>query len=123
MLATWVVGKHCQLPELARRLTECPFDVVCVTITKEVSSKTSTSSGADACKYASATASGAGRIKSIRIDPVAVDKRDIEMLEDLVTAACNDALRKAQELVEGEMGGLTGGLDLGQLGSLFSKGS
>ena len=67
------------------------------------------------------TATGAGRIQSIRIDPVAVDPRDVEMLEDLVTAACNDSLKRAQELVETEMGGLTGGLDLGDLGAMLGK--
>ena len=68
-----------------------------------------------------AVATGAGRIQSVRIDPVAVDPRDIEMLEDLITAACNDSLKRAQELVEKEMGSLTGGLDLGNLGSLLGK--
>ena len=57
----------------------------------------------------------------MRIDPVAVDPRDVEMLEDLITAACNDSLKRAQEMVEGEMGGLTGGLDLGDLGSMLGK--
>lgn len=66
-----------------------------------------------------AIATGAGRIKTIRIDPVAVDDRDVEMLEDLVVAAVNDSLRRAQELVESEIGGVTGGLDLGKLGALF----
>jgi len=64
-------------------------------------------------------ATGAGRIKSVRIDPVAVDRRDVEMLEDLIVAGVNDSLRRAQEMVEGELGGLTGGLDLGNLAGLF----
>jgi hypothetical protein len=68
-----------------------------------------------------AVATGAGRIQSVRIDPVAVDPRDVEMLEDLITAACNDSLKRAQELVENEMGGLTGGLDLGDLGAMLGK--
>ena len=68
-----------------------------------------------------ATATGGGRIQSVRIDPVAVAPRDIEMLEDLITAACNDSLKRAQEMVESEMGGLTGGLDLGDLGSMLGK--
>ncbi len=67
------------------------------------------------------TATGAGRVAKIRIEPVAVDPRDIEMLEDLITAAVNDALRRAQETVQKEMGGVTGGLDMGELGSLFSQ--
>ena len=66
-------------------------------------------------------ATGAGRIKNVRIDPVAVDKRDIEMLEDLITAAVNDSLRRAQEMVEGELGGITGGLDLNNLAGIFGN--
>jgi len=65
------------------------------------------------------TASGSGRIKTIRIDPVAIDKRDVEMLEDLIVAGVNDSLRRAQEMVEAELGGLTGGLDLSSLSGLF----
>lgn len=67
------------------------------------------------------TANGSGRIKSVRIDPVAVDQRDVEMLEDLVVAAVNDSLRRAQEMVESELGSLTGGLDLSNLAGLFGN--
>jgi DNA-binding YbaB/EbfC family protein len=66
-------------------------------------------------------APGDGRIQSVRIDPVAVDKRDVEMLEDLVTAAVNDALRRSKELVEKEMGKVAGGMDLGPLGDMLGK--
>ncbi|MBJ94514.1 MAG: YbaB/EbfC family nucleoid-associated protein [Rickettsiales bacterium] len=66
-----------------------------------------------------ATANGSGRIKAIRIDPVAVDRRDVEMLEDLVVAAVNDSLRRAQEMVESELGSITGGLDLSSLAGMF----
>ena len=83
--------------------------------------KTMTAEGSAGGGIVTAQATGAGRIQSIRIEPVAVDSRDIEMLEDLVTAACNDALRRAQEMVEKEMGSLTGGLDLGGLGSMLGK--
>ena len=64
------------------------------------------------------TANGKGRIKSIKIDPVAVDKRDVEMLEDLVVAGVNDALRRASELMKGELGGMADGMGLGGLGGL-----
>ena len=67
------------------------------------------------------TATGAGKIRKIRIDPVAVDKRDVEMLEDLLVAAVNDALRRSSELVKNEMGDVTGGMDLGGLGDLLGK--
>lgn len=55
-------------------------------------------------------------IKDVRIQPEAVDPEDVELLQDLVLAAVNEALRSAQELAASKMGGLTGGLDLGGLG-------
>ena len=55
-------------------------------------------------------------VQQIKIDPAAVDPEDVEMLEDLVLAAVNEALRMAQELAQQKMGGVTGGLDLGGLG-------
>jgi len=67
------------------------------------------------------TATGAGKIRKIRIDPVAVDSRDVEMLEDLIVAAVNDALRRSSELVKKEMGDVTGGMDMGGLGDLLGK--
>lgn len=57
-------------------------------------------------------------IKDVRIDPDAVDPEDVELLQDLVLAATNEALRSAQELAASKMGGLTGGLDLGGLGGM-----
>lgn len=65
------------------------------------------------------TVNGHAKLKSIKIDPVAVDKRDIEMLEDLIVAAVNDALKRAQGAVESELGKVTGGMDLGGLQGLF----
>ncbi|MGN6373098.1 MAG: YbaB/EbfC family nucleoid-associated protein [Solirubrobacteraceae bacterium] len=62
--------------------------------------------------------SGDLEVKSVKIDPSAVDPEDVEMLCDLVLAATNQALRSAQELAAGKMGAATGGLDLGQLGGL-----
>lgn len=59
------------------------------------------------------TAYGRKEIKSIEIAPQAVDPDDIEMLEDLILAATNEALRAADESVSSEMGKLTGGLNLG----------
>jgi DNA-binding YbaB/EbfC family protein len=49
-------------------------------------------------------------IKSITIDPQAVDPGDVELLEDMVLAAVNEALRAAQELAASRLGGLAGGL-------------
>lgn len=55
---------------------------------------------------------GKQEIRSITIDPNAVDPEDVEMLQDLVLAATNDALRKSKEMAEGEMGALTGGMNI-----------
>ena len=49
-------------------------------------------------------------VKSIRIKPEAVDPDDVELLQDMVLAAVNEALRSAQELAASKLGGLAGGL-------------
>ncbi len=58
------------------------------------------------------TANGRQQILSIQIEKEVVDPDDVEMLQDLVLAAVNDALAKAQEMVSSEMGKLTGGLNI-----------
>jgi DNA-binding YbaB/EbfC family protein len=55
---------------------------------------------------------GEKQIQSIKIDPSAVDPEDIEMLEDLIMAAINDAIKKVDDMMAQEMGKLTGGLNL-----------
>ena len=60
--------------------------------------------------------SGDMRIQELTIDPDAVDPEDVDMLQDTVLAAVNEAIRQAQEHAEKKMGGLTGGMDLGGLG-------
>jgi hypothetical protein len=62
------------------------------------------------------TISGDLVLKDITIDPDAVDPEDVEMLQDTVLAAVNEAIRQAQEHAASKMGGLTGGMDLGGLG-------
>ena len=57
-------------------------------------------------------ANGRQQVVSISIDKEVVDPEDVEMLQDLVLAAVNDALTKAQEMVSGEMSKLTGGFNL-----------
>ncbi len=57
-------------------------------------------------------ADGSQRVVSIAIEKEVVDPQDVEMLQDLVLAAVNDALKKSQEMVSGEMGKLTGGLQI-----------
>ena len=60
------------------------------------------------------TATGGGEIKEIKIDPKAIDPDDPEMLEDMVLAAVNEALRSSQSLIESKLGPAMGGLhDLG----------
>ena len=58
-------------------------------------------------------------VREVKIDPGAVDPDDVEMLQDLVLAATNEALRSAQELAASKMGAATGGLGgAGGLGGL-----
>jgi DNA-binding YbaB/EbfC family protein len=60
-------------------------------------------------------ANGAKKILGIKISPEAVDPDDVEMLEDLITAAVNEALAKADDLMQQKMGSITGGMNLGGL--------
>ncbi len=62
---------------------------------------------------------GALEVREVRIDPVAVDPDDVEMLQDLVTAATNEALRAAQALAQQKLGGATAGVDLPNIPGLF----
>lgn len=57
-------------------------------------------------------ASGNNEIVSIEINPAVVDPEDLEMLQDLVLVAVNEALKKAQDMVAQEMNKLTGGLNI-----------
>lgn len=79
--------------------------------------KTMTAEGAAGGGLVKVTATGDGKIKAVRIDP-ALKGDDLEVMEDLIVAACNDALRRAGDLVGEHMSGVTGGLDLGNLGGL-----
>jgi len=62
-----------------------------------------------------AIASGSGELVDLRICPEVVDPGDVEMLTDLVIAAVREALEKARRLQEEKMGGVAGGLGLGDL--------
>ena len=68
-----------------------------------------TSSGGGAVKV---TIDGQQNIKSIKISPEAVTADDVELLEDMVLAAVNEALNKSKEAASGQLGGLTGGLKI-----------
>jgi DNA-binding YbaB/EbfC family protein len=61
-------------------------------------------------------ANGKQEITAIKIDPEVINRDDAQMLEDLVLAACNEALRKSRELVQQELSKLTGGLKIPGLG-------
>ena len=60
----------------------------------------------------SASVSGKKELLSVTIDPEAVDPDDVEMLQDLIVAAVNEALRKASDDASSQMSKLTGGLNL-----------
>ncbi|NLV25121.1 MAG: YbaB/EbfC family nucleoid-associated protein [Deltaproteobacteria bacterium] len=59
-----------------------------------------------------AKVNGKQQLLGLKIEPAAVDAEDIEMLEDLILAAVNEALKKSQEMVQEEMGKITGGLNI-----------
>ena len=60
----------------------------------------------------SVVVNGKQEVVSIKIEPEVIDANDKEMLQDLVVAAVNEALRKSQEMVSEEMGKITGGLQI-----------
>ena len=62
------------------------------------------------------TVSGNKQLMSIKIDPEVVSKDDVEMLQDLIVAAINDAHRKVDETLASQLRGLTGGLGIPGLG-------
>jgi DNA-binding YbaB/EbfC family protein len=63
--------------------------------------------------------SGSLEVRDVRIDPEAVDPDDVEMLQDMVIAATNEALRAAQDLAQQKLGGATAGIDLPNIPGLF----
>jgi len=58
------------------------------------------------------TVTGKQKVQSIRIDPAAVDPQDVALLEDMVLAAVNEAMDKAQELATQRLGAITGGMKI-----------
>jgi DNA-binding YbaB/EbfC family protein len=59
-----------------------------------------------------AKVNGRQEVLEIKIKPEVVDPDDVEMLEDLILAVINDAIKKSQEMVSGEMSKITGGLNI-----------
>ena len=64
------------------------------------------------------TVNGKHEVQNIKIKPEIVDPEDVEMLEDFLTIAFNEAVRKANETMEREMGKITGGMNIPGLGGL-----
>ena len=82
--------------------------------TKELETKEYTAaSGGGAV---SVTVNGKKEVLSVTIKPEAVDPEDVEMLQDLLVSAVNEALRQANDAMENSMNGVTGGLDLSSFG-------
>ena len=79
-------------------------------IQEELATKTVESSAGGG--MVTAVMNGRQELVSLKLEPQVVDPEDIEMLQDLIVAAVNDALRKAQELAAGDMGKLAGGLNI-----------
>ncbi len=65
-----------------------------------------------------ATMNGAGELQSIAIDPSALDPEDVELLQDMIVAAVNEASRNAQEIANQRMSSVTGGMNIPGLSGL-----
>ena len=76
---------------------------------KELETKTVEAAGGEAVKV---VVNGRKEVVEIELKPEVVDPEDIEMLQDLVMAAINEGLRKADEMVNSQMSTITGGLNL-----------
>jgi DNA-binding YbaB/EbfC family protein len=59
-----------------------------------------------------AVVNGKQQLQSLKIEPSVVDPEDVEMLQDLVMAAVNEAVKKSQDMMQEEMGKVTGGLNI-----------
>ena len=96
-----------QLQQIQARMTK---------VQEELGEKTVT--GTAGGGMVTVVANGHQKVLEVRIKPEVVDPADVEMLQDLMLAATNDALEKARELAAKELGAVTGGLGLppGMLG-------
>ena len=90
-----------QAQKLQKKMLEAQKDLATKTV--------EASSGGGMVKV---VANGAQKIESIVLEKEVVDPEDVEMLQDLVLAAVNDALKKSQDMVSSEMGKLTGGMNI-----------
>jgi nucleoid-associated protein EbfC len=90
-----------QAQEMQRKLLEAQEELASVEV-----------EGSAGGGMVTAVVSGAGELRTLTIDPDAVDPDDVEMLQDTVIAAVNDAFRRRRELEEERLGGLAGGFGL-----------
>ena len=58
------------------------------------------------------TMSGTKQLLSLKIDPEVVSKEDVEMLQDMIVAACGEAFKKVEAQIQAKMGGMLGGMGL-----------
>ena len=86
-------------------------------IQEDLANKTIT--GSSGGGMVNVTATGKGDILGISIEEELITVEEKQMLQDLITAAVNDAIRKARDLGKQEMAGLTGGMQIPGLGNLF----
>lgn len=75
-----------------------------------------TAEGSSGGRMVNITINGKFEIKSITLDPICVDNRDVKMLEDLIVAAHNNAMQNIQEKIKEKSSSLLGGMDLSSLG-------
>ncbi|MCR5254197.1 MAG: YbaB/EbfC family nucleoid-associated protein [Treponema sp.] len=75
-----------------------------------------TAEGSSGGKMVTITLNGKFEMKSIKLDPICVDNRDVGMLEDLIVAAHKNAMDNIQEKIKERTSSLLGGLDLGAFG-------
>ena len=83
---------------------------------QEVEEKTFSASVGGGGGVVSAEVNGKKEVTNITIKPEAVDPEDVEMLQDLIISAVNEALRQAEEAMDGKMNALTSGLGLSGFG-------
>ena len=101
-------GGAANLQQLARQAQKMQEQMEAVSAELEEKEITATAGGG----AVSVTVSGKKEIVSLNIDKEVVDPDDVEMLQDLITAAVNEAMRQVDEMSGEEMGKLTGGLNI-----------
>ena len=101
-------GGAANIQQLARQAQKIQDDMA--TVEKELEEKEySATAGGNAVKV---TVTGKMEVSAIELSPEVVDPEDVEMLQDLLSAAFNEATKKVDEMMANEMGKLTGGMGL-----------